>query len=229
MKKLLTILLLIAATTTIVRADNFIVLEALISSHKSLSNKLRARTTAEAAVTVATKNTADETDSYKDIIIDMQNRVEGAFSNVQFAADLAVLTNMAVKTADMCTDGIGHGIDQSLKHPILLPYADYAVTSLGVHINGIYKLIAMVVTGGTGVVLATNEDRTQFCFMIRTKLQEIQNIARELKMMTYRCEMFGNIAGEKDVQGVVDVLRGSKMGEAKDKAVNILSKAAAKL
>ena len=133
MKKLLTILLLIAATTTIVRADNFIVLEALISSHKSLSNKLRARTTAEAAVTVATKNTADETDSYKDIIIDMQNRVEGAFSNVQFAADLAVLTNMAVKTADMCTDGIGHAIDQSLKHPILLPYADYAVTSLGVH------------------------------------------------------------------------------------------------
>ena len=229
MKKLLTILLLIAATTTIVRADNFIVLEALISSHKSLSNKLRARTTAEAAVTVATKNTADETDSYKDIIIDMQNRVEGAFSNVQFAADLAVLTNMAVKTADMCTDGIGHAIDQSLKHPILLPYADYAVTSLGVHINGIYKLIAMVVTGGTGVVLATNEDRTQFCFMIRTKLQEIQNIARELKMMTYRYEMFGNIANEKDVQGVVDVLRGSKMGEAKEKAVNILSKAAAKL
>ena len=159
----------------------------------------------------------------------MQNRVEGAFSNVQFAADLAVLTNMAVKTADMCTDGIGHAIDQSLKHPILLPYADYAVTSLGVHINGIYKLIAMIVTGGTGVVLATNEDRTQFCFMIRTKLQEIQNIARELKMMTYRCEMFGNIANEKDVQGVVDILRGSKMGEAKDKAVNILSKAAAKL
>ena len=228
MKKLLTILLLIAATTTIVRADNFIVLEALISSHKSLSNKLRARTIAEAAVTVATKNTADETDSYKGIITDLQNRVEGAFSNVQFVADLAVLTNMAVKTADMCTDGIGHAIDQSLKHPILLPYADYAVTSLGVHINGIYKLIAMVVTGGTGVVLATNEDRTQFCFMIRTKLQEIQNIARELKMMTYRCEMFGGIE-QQEVQGVIDILKGSKMGEARDKTVNILSKAAAKL
>ncbi len=228
MKKLLTILLFIAAITTTVRADNFLVLEALITSHKTLSNQLRARTAAEAAVTVATKTTSDETDSYKGIITDLQNRVEGAFSNVQFVADLAVLTNMAVKTADMCTDGIGRAIDQSLKHPILLPYADYAVTSLGVHINGIYKLIAMVVTSGTGVVLATNEDRTQFCFMIRTKLQEIQNIARELKMMAYRCEMFGGIE-QQEVQGVIDILKGSKMEEARDKAVDILSKAAAKL
>ena len=64
--------------------------------------------------------------------------------------------------------------------------------------------------------------------MIRTKLQEIQNIARELKMMAYRCEMFGGIE-QQEVQGVIDILKGSKMGEARDKAVDILSKAAAKL
>ena len=227
MKRLLTLLFIIASTTT-VQADNFLVHEALIANHKSLSGKLRNRSLAEASVTVATKNTTDETDDYKGIISDMQNRVEGAFSNVQFYADLAVLTNMAVKTADMCTDGIGRAIEKSVKFPILLPYADYGVRMLGVHINGIYKLIAMVVTGGTGVVLATNEDRTQFCFMIRTKLQEIQSLAQELKMLTYKCEM-GIGFSDAEIQQTVEVLLGSKMEESRNKAVEVLNRAAAGL
>lgn len=227
MKKFLIILLTFASTVA-VQADNLLVLEALIANHKSLSNKLRNRGLIEGSLTVATKNTTNETDDYKVIISDMQNRVEGAFSNVQFYADLAVLTNMAIKTADVCTNGIGRAIDKSIEHPILLPYASYALDIMGMHINGIYKLIAMVATGGAGVVLATNEDRTQFCFMIRTKLMEIQRIAQEMKMMTYRCEMFGGVS-ETQVNKMMEVMKGSLIQEAHDKALEVLKMAATKL
>lgn len=227
MKRIISLFILITVAALNVKAENILILEELIQCHKTLSNKLRKRAREEEAVTALTLITTNNTNDYKVIVEDNQNRVEGAFASVQFMADIVYLTRMAANTAEMCTKYIGRAIEKSVQHPVLLLYADQALSMTGMHIEGIYKLMVMVATSGTNVVLANNEERTQFCFMIRTKLEAIQNIVNELKTVTYRYELFGGERFSKN-DDIEAVFNGSKMAEAKESVLKMLEEAATK-
>lgn len=209
-----------------IQADSKLVLESLILNHIRLSNRLQSRNAIETSVMGATNITTNRTDDYEVILDDLHTRVAGAFSNIQFAADIAILTTQTVKTAKLCEDAIDKAIDISFKHPGILIQATQALNETGMYIKSMYKLLAMVVTGGTGLVLANNEDRTQFCFMIRTKLMCIQSIMNNLIQLTEVIK-FNDLYNKEN--GNLDVLKGSRMKQAKERALKSLSKAEKKL
>ena len=229
--KILTLILCLTCLTASLQAQDvkrFIVLETLIQSHKSLSNKLRDRCTIDASVFGATTIVTDRSEEYQDIIKTMQKRIEGSFANVQFAADLAVLTSMAVKTAQLSTDAVDTALDNLGGNPFIIPLTTYAVQRSGQCINTIYKLIAMVATAGTGVVLATNEDRAQFCFIIRSKLLEIQDIMNTLMRMSIGNDII-SFGDDGDHQRIRRIMRGGKDVDAKRMAGTLIERAAAGL
>jgi len=229
--KILTLILSLICLTTSLQAQDakrFIVLETLIQSHKSLSNKLQDRCTIDASVLGATIILTDNTEEYQDIIKTMQKRIEGAFANVQFASDLAVLTSMAVKTAQLSTDAVDTALDNLGNQPFIIPMTTYAVQRSGQCINTIYKLISMVATAGTGVVLATNEDRAQFCFIIRSKLLEIQDIMSSLIRMSIGNGII-SFGDDGDHLRIRRIMRGEKDADAKRIAGTLIDRAAAGL
>lgn len=226
MKKYIIIILTMLVAIQPVAADSLIILEALVQSHKSLSNKLRDRTTVETSVMGSTTLTTNKTGNYEEILEDMHTRYSGSLSNIHFAADVASLTTLAVKTIRACENSIDRTIDLAAKYPVLLVFGTKALDYTGMQITGIYQLLAMVVTGGTGVVLASNEDRAQFCFMVRTKLMNIQAVMRELMGLCNHWESFGGLNLEEQN---IDVLLGSKMKDAFDRALMTLAKAESKL
>ena len=211
-----------------VAADNILVLEGLIESHKTLSNRLKNRSTVEGTVAVATNRQTNITDDYENDVVSMQKRIEGAFASVQFTADLAVLTSMAIKTTKLSTRAIDAALDAVGDNPLIIFAAEQALNRSGQCIQSIYKLMAMVVGSGTGVVLATNEDRTQFCFMVRTKLLEIQDIMYELLAVANRMEHRFERYDENNMRArqILDILSGAKHEEAYKKTSNKISMAA---
>ena len=229
MKKLIIILtaLLIGQPVAIQAetAGKFLVLEAMIASHKSLSNKLKNRNLTEASVMAATQTTTNNTEDYDEIIVTMQKRIEGSFASVQFVADLTALTAMAVKTAKLSTDAVELALDKADKNPLLVEGAAYALNRSGQCINVIYQLIAMVASSGTGVVLATNEDRTQFCFMIRSKLLEVQDIMNRLLMMAMNSDGFLDNTENAATRRIRAVLQGSEDKKAYDETTRIIQTA----
>lgn len=167
----------------------FVVLETLIENHKTLSNQLRKRSIVDAAVAVETIGVENRTTEYEHIVDTLQKRVEGVFSGVQFGLEITNLSMLAVKTADLSTDAVSLAADVGTRYPLAWLYGAQALTESGRVISDIYKLVAMVAGGGSGVVLATNEDRTQFCFMIRSKILHLQNVmaalSRNCRAMEY--------------------------------------------
>lgn len=220
MKKHLIIILTLLAAIQPVAADSLIILEALVQSHKSLSNKLRDRNNIETTVLGSTTLTTNNTEDYEQILDDMHTRYAGSFSNTHFAADVASLTSLAVNTIRSCENSIERTIDLADKYPVLLVYGTKALDYTGMQITGIYQLLAMVVTGGTGLVLASNEDRAQFCFMVRTKLMNIQAVMRELMTLCNSFELYQSYETD-DVN--IDVLLGGKMSDAFERALTTLS------
>jgi len=216
---------LMAFSSVPANAESFIVLEALIQNHKTLSNRLKERVGIETGVLAATTLVEENTDDYQDIIKTMQNRVEGSFANVHFAADLAVLTMMAVKTAQKSSDAVDLALDKVGDNPLLIPATAEVVNRSGQCISNIYKLVSMVATAGTGVVLATNEDRTQFCFMIRSNLLEIQHMMAALTRMAITEPSIFNQRESPDVARIQSILQGSQDGEAKQMAAELIDRA----
>ena len=225
MKRLTTIIITLLFLAAPVAAESFVVLEALVQSHKSMSNKLRDRNNIEISVLGATNMTTNRTEEYQDNIIEMQKRIEGSFASVQFASDLAVLSSMAVKVARLSEDAVDFALDNATDNPLIIPATVKVVERTGQCVNTIYRLVAMVASSGTGVVLATNEDRTQFCFMIRTKLYEIQQMMESLLQMSLGTDFIkmGNTLRHRQLR---EILNGSQHGIAADKVGEMIDQAA---
>ena len=225
MKKIILCFLASLIMVNSVRAEEdlsvyrFAVLEALIANHKALSNRLRDRTEIDASVTFGTYRTTNSTENYEDIIRTMQKRIEGSLVSVQFASDLAALTAMAVKTAQLSSNAIENALDRVGDNPMIIEVTAHVLRQSGISINTIYRLIAMAASGGVGAVLATYEDRTQFCFIIRTQLQRIQNMMNSLNRLTFG--MANAIADSNtDAAYIRRVLNGSLDGNAYNEANN---------
>ena len=222
---------LLAAPAVQIQAESvyrFAVLEALIANHKALSNRLRDRRDIDMTVTVATYRTTDETDNYEEMVRTMQQRIEGAQSNVQFSLDLASLTSMAVKTAQLSSDAVGYALDKAGDNPLIIDATVQVVNQTASCINTIYKLVAMAASSGSNVVLATNEDRTQFCFIIRTQLQRIQNLMKSLLHFTGGTGLIRSIQTGESRQ-IREILEGSKDVDAYREAAARIERAAAGL
>lgn len=231
MKRILltmTVWMCLTAVAQTESAYRFVVLETLISNHKSLSNKLKERGLIEASVMAATDITTDHTEDYQDIIKTMQKRIEGSFANVQFAADLASLTSMAVKTAQKSANAVDYALENIVGNPLIIPATVHVVERSGQCINTIYKLVSMVASAGTGIVLATNEDRTQFCFIIRSKLLEIQYLMDSLMQVTMGSNLIST-GNSGDHQRIRQILMGIKDVDAMQMASGLINKAAAGL
>lgn len=221
---------LLAAPAVQMQAESvyrFAVLEALIANHKALSNRLRDRRDIDMTVTVATYRTTDETDNYEEMVRTMQQRIEGAQSNIQFSLDLASLTSMAVKTAQLSSDAVGYALDKAGDNPLIIDATVQVVNQTASCINTIYKLVAMAASS-SNVVLATNEDRTQFCFIIRTQLQRIQNLMKSLLHFTGGTGLIRSIQTGESRQ-IREILEGSKDVDAYREAAARIDRAAAGL
>lgn len=221
---------LLAAPAVQMQAESvyrFAVLEALIANHKALSNRLRDRRDIDMSVTVATYRTTDETDNYEEMVRTMQQRIEGAQSNIQFSLDLASLTSMAVKTAQLSSDAVGYALDKAGDNPLIIDATVQVVNQTASCINTIYKLVAMAASS-SNVVLATNEDRTQFCFIIRTQLQRIQNLMKSLLHFTGGTGLIRSIQTGESRQ-IREILEGSKDVDAYREAAARIDRAAAGL
>lgn len=233
MKKIVIWFLAALMTVNTVRAEEdlsiyrFAVLEALIANHKAISNRLLDRVDIDASVVYGTYRTTNETQNYEDIIRKMQKRIEGTQAGVQFALDLASLTSMAVKTAQLSSDAVEFALGKVDDNPLIIEATAHVVRQSGRSIETIYRLIAMASSGGVGAVLATNEDRTQFCFIIRTQLKRIQNLMHSLLHLTSGTGLIQS-ASTGDSRRIRQIIEGSKDVDAYNEAVSRLNRAASK-
>lgn len=225
MKKIAGLVVATLMVVTPVNAENFVVLEALVQMHKTLSNRLKERNGIEASVVVAANNTTNKTGNYEDIITKMQKRIEGSYASVQFASELAALSTQASRTASLSVDAVEYALDNAVDNPLILDATVYVTDRTAQCINSIYRLMAMVAGSGTGVVLATNEDRTQFCFMIRTKLLEIQKLMENLIQLSIG-ESLIKESNPADRARMRAILNGSLHQSAADRAGRMIDQAA---
>lgn len=224
-KKITGLLVAALMVFTPVRAESFVVLEALVQMHKTLSNRLKERNGIESSVVVAVNNTTNKTGNYEDIITKLQKRIEGSYASVQFVSELAALTSQASRTASLSVDAVEYALDNAVNNPLILDATVYVTDRTAQCINSIYRLMAMVAGSGTGVVLATNEDRTQFCFMVRSKLMEIQKLMENLIQLSIGESLIaeGNPADRARMRAI---LNGSQHQNAADRAGRLIDRAA---
>lgn len=204
--------LLAAAPVTHTSAQDFIVIEALIENHKVLSDKMAERNKLETGLLGTAVMNKQETEQYHTVLDQLKKRFSGAFSNLTFAADVANLTTLGYKAIQSMENAVSEGIKMSVQFPMLMPVGTEMLSLIGDQIEDIVKLGGMVLSNGTGVVLATNEERTQFTFMMREKIERIKALADNYNELCFFLRVFG-INDKETTNEVYRELSGQKVLE----------------
>ena len=219
MKKLTIIICLLLTSLTNVVAQDFILLETLIDNHKTLSDKLKKRNMVEAAVAVETQQVENNSSDMKEIVKKLSNRMEGALENVQFAADVAVLTSKAIKVTQRSIEIADYALKLAPKNPEIVLEGANVVDRIGQQVNTVVKLAGMVVTNGVGVSLATNEQRMQFCMIVRDCLATMEGI-----LYNYELYCWVSSVNNNSSERIFEILKGWNDKGSFDKTVKMLDR-----
>lgn len=177
------------------KAQDHFVLNLLVENCKDISDRLMARTAADAAVVGSTTLLENETAEYEDVLNHLDKRLDNVLTDVNFAADVAILTDKTVRTADLMIKAFDKGLDTAAEYPELLDVVIGAEKVTEGVIVDIYKIIAKVTSLGLKVNLATPEQRKTFLNMIDERVTYLADTMRELMRICYMRSSLGPSGG----------------------------------
>ena len=161
-------------------AQDYILLENLIMSHKELSNKLRDRVGVESAL-YGTHIMLESTEKQYELLTDtLSKRMSSSLTDLNLLTDVARLTmdaEEAVKVANMAYD---KALDLALDYPVVLNRILAANRGMADRIYEIYRMTAMVVTNGLRISLGTPQQRHTYLRMVDNRIMWIANEFKSL-------------------------------------------------
>ena len=166
-------MIMVLAVCQTATAQDYILLENLIMSHKELSNKLRDRVGVESAV-YGTHIMLENTEKKYELLTDtLSKRMSSSLTDLNLLTDVARLTmdaDEAVRGARMAYD---KALDLALEHPVVLDRVIAANRGMADRIYEIYRMTAMVVTNGLRVSLGTPQQRHTYLRMVDNRIEWI--------------------------------------------------------
>lgn len=177
-------------------ATDFLLLETLIVNHKKHSDKLKERIARDAAVLGAEMLVETSNDEYEEVTKSLSARMGTLLTNASFVIEVGILTDRAIEAGELIGKAYSKAGDVLIYHPDLLTAAVQINNQCLQKIKDIAKIVALVITGGTGVSLATPEQRKQFCNMVRERIDWIivnmNNLYRQCTMIEIQDKCNGN-------------------------------------
>lgn len=149
-------------------------LEALIDNHKALSNKLRDRTTELAAGVVVAEDECAKSDKYTEMAHEVRKRAGTLLSYVTFAGDLVQIMQMMKDVGELEVEVVQTAIDNKLDYPELALEALDVQAKVGEDLARVTLYCYFIASAGTGVTLATQEQRQQFVNIMKNYLQNMR-------------------------------------------------------
>lgn len=170
MKKWIAFTALFCLTLLPLQAQDYVLTEILIKSHKELSQKLKERIPIESA-TLGTHYLIEEAEEkYEGVTDTLSNRMASSLTDFYLIPEVARLTQNAVDAVNISKITYEKAGDMLLTHPVVMDVMLELNSGMADRITEIYRIIAMLVTNGLRVSLGTPEQRYMFMTIINDKI-----------------------------------------------------------
>lgn len=170
MKNCIAFVVLFCLTLVPLQAQDYVLTEILIKSHKELSNKLKNRIPIESS-TLGTHYLIEESEKKYEAVTDtLSNRMASGITDFYLIPEVARLTQDAIDAVNIAEATYDKAGDMLLTHPIVMDVMLELNSGMADRITEIYRLIAMLVTNGIRVSLGTPEQRYMFLTIIDEKI-----------------------------------------------------------
>lgn len=191
MKNCIAFVVLFCLTLVPLQAQDYVLTEILIKSHKELSNKLKNRIPIESS-TLGTHYLIEESEKKYEAVTDtLSNRMASGITDFYLIPEVARLTQDAIDAVNIAEATYDKAGDMLLTHPIVMDVMLELNSGMADRITEIYRLIAMLVTNGIRVSLGTPEQRYMFLTIIDEKICWIRDNMLSFFRFLYTIENAG--------------------------------------
>lgn len=189
-----------------VQAQDYVLTEILIKSHKELSNKLKNRIPIETS-TLGTHYLLEESEKkYEGVTDTLSNRMASGITDLYLIPEVIRLTQNAVDAVNIAEATYDKAADMLLEYPIVMDMIVELNSGMADRITEIYRIIAMLVTNGLRVSLGTPEQRYMFLTIIDEKICWIRDNMKNFLNYLYLLESStlnpALISGDADPEAV---------------------------
>lgn len=157
-----------------VHATDYTLLEMLISTHKSLSNKLRTREEYDGTKSMTSLNETSKSKSFSQLVEKTSKRMGDVYSYVTFAADMVHITALAKEVVEMETKAVDLSLKAGLDYPKISKKALELHKEFGEMTSKIVALSVFTVSAGLDVTMATMQQRKDFTNFMQKELSAMR-------------------------------------------------------
>lgn len=157
-----------------VHATDYTLLEMLISTHKSLSNKLKTREENDGMKASTSLNETSKSKSFSQLVEKTSKRMGDMYSYVTFAADMVHITALAKEVVEMETEAVNLSLKMKLDYPKIARKALELHKEFGEMTSKIVALSVFTVSAGLDVTMATMQQRKEFTTFMQTELSAMR-------------------------------------------------------
>lgn len=174
-KGLIFMLLLCLIQPLSMKADDYILMEALIKNHKDISNLLLERTGIEMGFTGSHALLEEANTEYHEVHTTLDNRYSCSLTDLNLVIEVARLTDKVVKATNISELAYKEASKLFLKYPYMVEVMVGATNRMGRRLEEIVRITGIVITGGVKLTLATAEQRLEYLNMISDRITWIFN------------------------------------------------------
>lgn len=157
-----------------VHATDYTLLEMLISTHKSLSNKLKTREEYDGTKSMTSLNETSKSKSFSQLVEKTSKRMGDVYSYVTFAADMVHITALAKEVVEMETKAVDLSLKAGLDYPKISKKALELHKEFGEMTSKIVALSVFTVSAGLDVTMATMQQRKDFTNFMQKELSAMR-------------------------------------------------------
>lgn len=150
--------------------QDFILLELLISYHKTHSDNLKQRGINDGIKYGVSTTEKNNTEEYMDVARKVSERMGSLYSYLTFAAEMTRITALAKEVGEMEGTAISLAIEGGAFDPRLTTRIVDLQMDFGRMTKKIVDLTVFVVSSGLGVTMATQEQRKEFTRILSREL-----------------------------------------------------------
>jgi hypothetical protein len=175
-------------------ATDYILLEALISSHKAQSNRLKERISTEGSVAVTQTLDTKNSTKYEEQLAALRKRFGDITDYVIFAGELVHIGTLTKDVAEKEVMAVDKAMEVGPQHPKVLARAIELETEFGQMVKELAELTVYVASSGVGATLSTPYQRRMFCNYISGRLNvmktKLNNFIFYARCMNYtKCDL----------------------------------------
>lgn len=157
-----------------IHATDYTLLEMLISTHKSLSNKLRTREEYDGLKASTSLNESAKSNSFSELVKKTSKRMGDMYSYVTFAADMVHITALTKEVVEMETKAVELSLKAGVDYPKISKKALELHKEFGEMTGKIVALSVFTVSAGLDITMATMQQRKDFTNFIQKELSAMR-------------------------------------------------------